>query len=369
MNGDSGVSVENNLVRFIAFYLPQFHPIKENDEWWGKGFTEWTNTGKARPLFPGHYQPHVPADLGYYDLRLPETRLAQSELAKAYGIEGFCYYHYWFGDGRRLLERPFQEVLTSGQPDYPFCLCWANETWTGIWHGAPNKTLMEQRYPGANDDEAHFSFLLPAFKDKRYICVDGKPIFIIWDPFGLPNPLEVTNRWRALARSAGLSGLHLVGVFHQFGNSPEDYGFDASIHNGIPPLRPWGKWKNPLRLAYYALQRKLGLPTVYTYKESIDYFLPEKMPKTRYPSVIHSWDNTPRSGVNGLVMKDSSPELFRAALQRAKEINKDKHHENKIIFLKSWNEWAEGNHLEPDLRDGHDYLQVVLDEYLNYFQG
>ena len=145
--------------RVIAFYLPQYHPTPENDQWWGRGFTEWTNTAKAKPLFPGHYQPHVPADLGFCDLRVPETRIAQAEMARTYGIEAFCYYHYWFG-GQRLLERPFNEVLASGQPDFPFCLCWANATWSGIWHGNPKRILMEQAYPGAEDYEAHFRELL-----------------------------------------------------------------------------------------------------------------------------------------------------------------------------------------------------------------
>ncbi len=358
-----------SMLRFIAFYLPQFHPIKENDEWWGKGFTEWTNAGKARRRYLGHYQPHVPADLGYYDLRVPEVRSAQAELAKSYGIEGFCYYHYWFGDGRRLLERPFQEVLETAQPEYPFCLCWANDTWTGIWHGAPKHTLIEQKYPGVQDDQAHFNVLLPAFRDNRYICVDGKPVLVVWRPFGFPDPMATVKRWRLMAKEAGLPGLYLIGVFRPGGEQPEDCGFDASIHNDMPPLRPWGTWKNPVKLAYYALQRKLGVPTVFPYKKAIDVFLPKKMPETRYPSVIHGWDNTPRSGVNGLVLKDPSPELFRVALRRAIEITKDRRPENKIIFLKSWNEWAEGNHLEPDLRDGHAYLQVVLDEYLNNSVG
>ena len=157
-----------NSIRPIAFYLPQFHPIPENDEWWGKGFTEWTNTAKAKPIFPGHYQPHVPADLGFYDLRLSESRVAQAEMAKRYGIEGFCYYHYWFG-GRKILERPFEEVLATGAPDLGFCLCWANETWSGIWHGNPKHTLIEQTYPGAEDHQKHFDYLLPAFRDQRYI--------------------------------------------------------------------------------------------------------------------------------------------------------------------------------------------------------
>lgn len=165
-------------VRVIAFYLPQFHPTPENDKWWGKGFTEWTNVGKAKPLFKGHYQPKVPADLGYYDLRVPETRREQAELARQYGIEGFCYWHYWFGNGRQLLQRPFQEVLASGEPDFPFCLAWANHSWEDKQFNKEggNKMLMEQLYPGDEDYIAHFNAVLPAFKDPRYIRVNGEAL-------------------------------------------------------------------------------------------------------------------------------------------------------------------------------------------------
>ena len=154
--------------RLISFYLPQFHPIPENDRWWGRGFTEWTNVTKAKPLFKGHYQPRLPADLGYYDLRLPEVREAQAELARNAGIEGFCYYHYWFG-GKQLLEQPFNEVVASGKPDFPFCLCWANQTWTGVWYGAPHRTLVEQTYPGREGHRRHFLALRRAFLDERYL--------------------------------------------------------------------------------------------------------------------------------------------------------------------------------------------------------
>ena len=180
--------IKKNKVRLIALYLPQYHPIPENDKWWGKGFTEWTNVGKAKPLFRGHYQPRVPADLGYYDLRVPETRQAQADMAKNYGIEGFCYWRYWFGNGKQLLERPFNEVLSSGEPHFPFCLGWANHTWMEkLWTvGLKNKTLINQTYPGVADYTAHFYSVLPAFEDKRYIAVDGKPFFLIFNPFDSP---------------------------------------------------------------------------------------------------------------------------------------------------------------------------------------
>lgn len=188
----NGMSLNNAAARLIAFYLPQFHPIPENNEWWGKGFTEWTNVAKAKALFPGHYQPHVPADLGFYDLRVPETRIAQAELAREHGIEGFCYWHYWFG-GKRLLERPFNEVLKSGEPKFPFCLGWANESWSGIWHGCADKILMEQTYLGIEEEERHFNAVVDALFDERYLRVDDKPIFYIYKPQQLPKPEALSN--------------------------------------------------------------------------------------------------------------------------------------------------------------------------------
>ena len=198
-------------VRIVALYLPQFHPIAENDQWWEPGFTEWTNVAKARPRFPGHYQPRLPGELGFYDLRVPETREAQAALAKAHGIEGFCYWHYWFGNGRRLLERPFTEVLRSGTPDLSFCLAWANGTWTGIWHGAPDRILIEQTYPGESDERAHFEVVAEAFEDPRYLRVDGRPVFYIYDPSALPDPQNFLDRWRNWAHDRGLGGVFFIG--------------------------------------------------------------------------------------------------------------------------------------------------------------
>ena len=190
-------------------YLSQFHPISESNAWWGAGFTEWTNAAKAKRRYPGHYQPHIPADLGFYDLRLAESRGEQAELARQYGVSGFVYWHYRFS-GARLLERPFQEVLNSGEPDFPFCLAWANQSWTGTWHGAPDRMLIEQNYPGESDDRAHFGALLPAFLDRRYIRVDGKPLLYVFRPEQLPEPASWVQRWQSMARAAGLGGLFLV---------------------------------------------------------------------------------------------------------------------------------------------------------------
>lgn len=351
----------SSLPRLIAFYLPQYYPTPENDQFWGKGFTEWTNTAKARRRFPGHYQPHVPADLGFYDLRVAETRQAQADLARQYGIEGFCYYHYWFGNGRRVLERPFAEVRSSGEPDFPFCLCWANETWSGVWHGAENRVLIEQQYPGAEDDQRHFDELLPAFRDKRYMKVDGRPVFVIYRPFKINDPRATIARWRSMAAAAGLAGIYLVGVYSAGQESPEDYGFDASIYNANAPLRPWGSWKQPGALLKNAVLRRLGVPTIHDYREAIPYFLPDKLPSTSFPSVINGWDNSPRSGERGLVLTGTTPQLFGQALRKAFDLTRDRQqgHDSRLVFLKSWNEWAEGNHLEPDLKDGHAYLKTI----------
>jgi len=347
-------------VRAIAFYLPQFHPIPENDEWWGKGFTEWTNTAKAKTLFRDHYQPHVPADLGFYDLRLPESRIAQADMARENGIEGFCYYHYWFA-GKRLIERPFNEVVESGEPNFPFCLCWANQTWTGIWHGAPNRILIEQTYPGRKDYEAHFNELIKAFSDPRYMTVDNKPIFIIYNPTDLPNSKEFVDIWQELAIKAGLPGLFLIGINHNDKWKPEEVGFDASILQKLPP-----KIKRvPLRYPSRKLDQhfKDYQLTIYDYEEVMHTFLrKETTPHLEIPCVIPNWDNTPRSNLNGLVLHNSKPEFFRAVLKQAIDKVANLEVEKRIIVIKSWNEWAEGNYLEPDIKFGHAYLDVMKEE-------
>ena len=350
-----------NSARLIAYYLPQFHPIPENDEWWGKGFTEWRNAAKAKPFFKGHYQPHIPADLGFYDLRVPESRFAQAELAREYGIEGFCYYHYWFG-GKRLLERPFNEVLRSGEPDFPFCLCWANHGWTGIWFGEPKRILMEQTYPGMKDHEAHFHWLLEAFTDRRYITVDGKPVFLVYHPMEVPEIQRVTDFWRELAARAGLPGLYLIGVSKRHRWNPHGHGFDASVTERLPPLTRQVSWRYPgIRLG--ARLRGATLPTVYSYEEVLPRLVEKEKPGYQdYPCLIPNWDNTPRSGTNGLVLQDSSPELFRRSLRVALDRVAVEREQERIVFLKAWNEWAEGNYVEPDLKFGRGYLEVIRQE-------
>jgi len=337
------------MVRPIVFYLPQFHPIPENDTWWGPGFTEWTNAAKAKPLFEGHYQPHVPADLGFYDLRVPETRAAQADLARRYGIEGFCYYHYWFGDGRQLLERPFNQVLASGEPDFPFCLCWANQSWTGIWHGAPNRMLMEQTYPGEADDTAHFEYLLKAFRDPRYITVEGRPLMLIFAPRSLPDPLAHCRRWRQMAEEAGLPGLHLLAVRIVADDwDAAAAGFDGSVEVRTPLVFS----RNP---AFSGVR-------IIDHRKMIDQeFRASSVEHKQYPCVGHTWDNTPRSGLNGVVYVNSTPAMFKSTVSRASAQLTDRPPEDQLLFIKSWNEWAEGNHLEPDLRYGHAWLEALRD--------
>jgi len=359
-------SQENRaLARLIAFYLPQFHPIPENDEWWGKGFTEWTNVAKAKPMFRGHYQPHIPADFGFYDLRVPEIRIAQAEMAKKYGIEAFCYYHYWFA-GKRLLERPFDEVLKSGEPDFPFCLCWANQTWTGIWHGAQDRILIEQTYPGRGDHEKHFYELLKAFMDSRYVTVDGKPLFLIYQPSEIPEVKGVTDLWREMAENSGLKGLYLVGYSWSPSFVPQECGFDASMRERLPPRRLSISRRRPIKWLRRKLQIKMGKPTIYSYKEILPELLEDKTSNNGvYPCLIPNWDNTPRSGKQGLLLHGSTPELFRLHFRKALQVVRHFPPQHKIVFIKSWNEWAEGNHLEPDLRFGKGYLQVIKEEIQN----
>ncbi|HEY3275789.1 MAG TPA: glycoside hydrolase family 99-like domain-containing protein [Syntrophorhabdaceae bacterium] len=348
--------------RVIAFYLPQFHPTPENDEWWGKGFTEWTNTAKAKPLFRGHYQPHVPADLGFYDLRLNETRIAQAEMAGRYGIEAFCYYHYWFG-GKRLLERPFNEVLASGEPEFPFCLCWANHSWTGIWAGSPGKCLIEQVYPGVEDHRQHFFELLRAFTDHRYLTVDGKPLFLIYDPMRIPEIRQLTDLWRKMAEESGLKGLYLVGVAWQSGWNARQYGFDASTaKDRLPALsNGWVSKRRPVKWLQNSYRKRLGRPTVHLYENMVSEWVRQN-DTGDFPCVIPNWDNTPRSGTQGLVLHRGTPELFRQVLRKALENIRGRSAEERLVFVKSWNEWAEGNHLEPDMKFGKGFLEVIGDE-------
>jgi hypothetical protein len=311
-------------------------------------------------MFRGHYQPHVPGDLGFYDLRLPETRAAQVEIAQAYGIEAFCYWHYWFA-GRRILERPFTEVLKSGELKFPFCLGWANQTWSGIWHGNPDRILIAQTYPGVADHEAHFRTVAEAFADDRYLRVDGKPLFYIYRPMAIRELRRFTDLWRDLAHRAGFS-LYLVAEGASEWN-PAEHGFDASVTVSLPSLRGWEPWWRPIRRVQWEWWKRRGLPTIVRYADVETEIVTKRQPGIRsHPCLLPNWDNTPRSGRNGLVLQGSTPELFRRQVRRALAIVEKDPPAERFIFVKSWNEWAEGNHLEPDLKFGKGYLEVVRQE-------
>jgi len=355
----------NTNIRAIAFYLPQYHPIPENDEWWGKGFTEWTNVTKAKPLFPGHYQPHLPADLGFYDLRLPEARNNQAELAKAYGIHGFCYYHYWF-NGRRILERPFNEVLASGKPDFPFCLCWANENWTRTWDGGENHILLQQNY-NHEDDLNHIKSLLPAFKDDRYIRINNKPLFLVYRTGLLPDPKRTTEIWREVALKEGIGDIYIARVeSHDDETSPKSIGFDASVEF-VPNWMYRGVI--PFDTVLYKLLAHLNLfpkaltnRHIYDYDEVVKAMIRRPDPGfERFRCVAPNWDNSSRRKKGGLTYINSTPEKYGYWLNKVVlDTNKKFNADEKIVFINAWNEWAEGNHLEPDSRWGHAYLEETV---------
>ena len=373
--------------RVIAYYLPQFHPIPENDEAWGKGFTEWTNVASAKPQFKGHYQPRIPADLGFYDLRLSEVREQQARMAKEAGIEGFCYWHYWFGNNKRLLERPFQEVLNSGKPDFPFCLAWANHDWTTkTWknNGKP-AMIAKQLYPGEEDYRQHFYTVLPAFKDHRYITVDGKPLFAIFDPYSFKDIRNFIEVWRNLAKENGLKGIHFIAICNNTStmkrladgsikrvlpntkSSAEVYKEMLSL--GFDGLNSFGKSRGEMlalgrirRTVRFLLQKNISWfpPLKYDYaKVTKHFFAPEDRWDNVYPTIMPQWDRTPRAGKHEGIYINSTPENFKKHIEEALEVIKERPNEHKILFLRSWNEWGEGNYVEPDLKYGHKFLGAI----------
>lgn len=378
--------------RVIAYYLPQFHPIPENDEVWGKGFTEWTNVAKAKPLFRGHYQPRIPADLGFYDLRLPEIREQQAQMAREAGIEGFCYYHYWMGNGKQLLQRPFEEVLASGKPDFPFCLCWANHEWTTrTWqNGGKTKMIAPMVYSGDEDYTAHFNYVLPALRDKRYITVDGKPLFSIYDPYHFTGVRRFMELWRQLAKENGLPDIHFTAwmsststikrkddgsierVLPNLKSSADVYnqilslGFDSitSYGKSRAEMLYMGKYKRII--TKYVHKHIPFLPSLrYNYAKVMPHFFaPEDSWENVFPTIFPQWDRTPRAGSSEGIYVNATPENFKRHIEDALNVIKDKQQEHQILFLKSWNEWGEGNYVEPDLRYGHGFLDAIRETVL-----
>ena len=341
-------------VKPIAFYLPQFHPVRENSEWWGEGFTEWTNVARARPNFDGHYQPHIPKHLGFYDLRLPEVMQRQTDMAREFGVHGFCFYHYWFS-GRRILELPVNNFLASNI-DFPFCVCWANENWNRRWDGLDQEILLAQEY--STDNDLRFIHdLLPLLKDPRYIRVGGKPVLLVYRTGDLPDPKATAELWRKEAMKAGLPGLHLVSVLSLWTPlaDPKSYGFDALVE--FPPHGfGFPVDRRPVRINENSKDH-----LYYDYNKAVDTSLRRGVaPFPVYRGVMPSWDNTARKQDNGLTFLNSSPEAYRAWLAQL-VVHTCRHvpEDRRFIFINAWNEWAEGAHLEPDLKHDLAYLKAT----------
>ena len=372
--------------QIIAFYLPQFHPIKENNENFGEGFTEWTNVAKAKPLFKGHIQPKIPADLGFYDLRLPEVRAKQAELAKEAGVTAFCYYHYWFGNGKVVMEKPLQEVVRLGEPDFPFCVCWANHTWyKKTWSTEKNKLeqelLFERTYPGDQDIVDHFNYLLPTFRDSRYYKLDGRLVFVIYNL--KDQPVEYWNRfkkiWNNLSKENGLPGFFFI-ANTLYVNELDSELFNVCdmtilslVTNCI--MKQDFSVKNKIRYRLNLIwSRLLGRPPlVWSYKNAYPSFVDERCREENViPVMVPNWDYTARRGVGGLIIKDSTPELFKEHVMQVFDLISKKDVSKQIVFLKSWNEWGEGNYMEPDLEFGKQYIKAlkeVIKEYSNNNRG
>jgi lipopolysaccharide biosynthesis protein len=338
-------------MKIIAFYLPQYHQTPENDHWWGKGFTEWSNTRKARPLFTGHYQPREPYQEYYYDLTDPSARKWQTEIAKKHGIYGFCYYHYWF-KGKQLLQRPFNEVLHTGQPDFPFCLSWANETWTRAWDGV-GSVLISQNYGNEKDWEEHFNYLLQAFLDKRYIRIQNKPIFLIYRPESIPCCEEMLNYWNKLANDVGLEGIYFIKTLNGFWYK-EQKGFNASVE--FEPMYT-------LRHDYPKNRTILDFRPAYVDYDSVWNRITNRIPSNKdnkviIPGAFVDWDNTARRGRQSLVFTGVTPVKFgrylNIQIQKAKKV-----YNSDFLFINAWNEWGEGTYLEPDKKHGFGYLEEV----------
>ena len=356
-------------IKSIAIYLPQYHPIAENDLWWGKGFTEWTNVTKAQPRFKNHYQPHLPADNGFYDLRLAEARLAQEQMAKTFGIYGFCYYHYWF-NGKRVLEQPLDLKLKNKNETLPFMMCWANENWTRTWDGGSHQILLKQEY-GFDDDVKHIEHLIPYFQDERYIKVHGKPVFIVYRPRLFPDIKKTIEIWRSEVKKAGFPDLYIGFAYnkeHSF--EPNELGFDFGFQfhpsfgtENFPKLYDNSIVKRIIR----RLRKKIKLkvtPQNFYYEYS-DYVNQQKevlFSKNIYPGLTPMWDNSARRKVNPFIFHNSTPQKYGEWLAHIKQNFPWSSVPEPFLFINAWNEWAEGNHLEPCQKWGLQYLETTKEQ-------
>lgn len=350
------------MTKIIAFYLPQFHAIPENDEWWGKGFTEWTNTKAAKPLYKGHYQPREPFEDNYYNLLDNDARVWQASLAKENGIDGFCYYHYWF-NGRQLLEKPLEAVLAAKEPDFPFCMCWANEPWTRAWDGGERQILMPQEYGVENDWNNHFNYLLKFFKDSRYIKVENKPVFIIYRSSSIPCREEMFSHWNKLCIENGFDGLYLVEEVNIFQDSPA-----CTNSNAVLEFEPMFTLKNDIdfvsriKRKMKTYLRKLGFSAldIYNYDTIWNEIINRNAQyenKQKFLGAFLDWDNSARKGKNATIIKGGNPEKFEAYF--SKQLKKAEDQNCQFIFVNAWNEWAEGTYLEPDKKYGSAYLKAI----------
>jgi hypothetical protein len=356
-------------MKIIAFHLPQFHTIPENDMWWGTGFTEWTNTKKAEPLFDRHHQPREPLNDNYYNLLDESAREWQANLAQSYGIYGFCYYHYWF-TGKKLLEKPLENILELGSPQFPFCLCWANHSWTRTWDGKDREILIEQKYGNENDWELHFNYLLQYFSDERYIRIDDKPLFVIFNPVSIPRCDEMLSFWNEMALGKGFKGIYFLEMLTSHKNTKDSKIFDGqiefeplyTIRHGIPFMKAV---QRPINRVMQNLVSLISSKYVRNFYNTLDYdYVWQKIigrkikNKKTYLGAFVDWDNTARRGSKSFFIQGTTPDKFKQYLavqaRRSKDLlNKD------IIFLNAWNEWAEGCYLEPDKKNEFQYLEAI----------
>ena len=359
--GDN-IDGSRTTVKVIAFYLPQFHPVPVNNKEWGQGFTEWTNVSKAIPQFVGHYQPRLPGELGYYDLRLKEVQQRQIELAKQYGIDGFCYHHYWFG-GTKVLEKPFQQVLDDPSLDFPFCLCWANENWTRRWDGGEDEVILAQHH-SPEDDIAFIKDIAPALKDPRYIRINNKPLLIVYRPSLLPDPAATAARWRKYAIETGIGDLHIVSAA-TFGF--ED--FESIDYDGLVQFPPHNIGASNITGETTLLNQDY-MGHVFDFKEfSMNAIKALQGQQHTFPCVMMNWDNEARKPGKGHAFYGATPENYKAWLNHSFDFVRAHNTEaEQVVFINAWNEWAEGTYLEPDRRYGYAYLHAtanVIREHYN----
>lgn len=340
-------------IKTIAFYLPQFHRFPENDAWWGEGFTEWTNVRRSKPMFPGHIQPEEPhPSLGYYNLDDVEVMRKQAELAKHYGIYGFCFHHYWFS-GKRLMEKPVDQLLATPSIDIPFCLNWANENWTRRWDGADHEILIAQNY-SPEDDKAFMVDVLRYFRDPRYIRIQGRPLFLVYRPEILPNMQETIMRWKSVCKQYGEREPYFVMCLYKVLNY-KDFGFDAAVQ--FPPHRPWevsNNAINPVIIKNKDINFQGGL---FSYND-LKYSSLKALKENIIPCVAPSWDNTPRLLYKSFIFAGSTPASYKDWLVKACKFSLNNLPE-PIVFINAWNEWAEGAHLEPCKKYGYAYLNAT----------